>query len=66
MALEPKIGEVFELYGRKYKCVKSSLTCINCNLDRNYCRIIDCTKEWRTDHKNVIFKLLPNKQNNKD
>ena len=66
MALEPKVGEVFELDGKKYKCVKSSLTCKKCDLDRNYCRVIDCTKEWRADNKNVIFKLFTDEPNNKD
>lgn len=58
MALEPKVGEIFELDGKKYECVKGEY-CTDCIfLKANYkCLKLKCISSYRQDKTPVIFKL---------
>ena len=58
MALEPAVGDVFEIDGKKYKCVEGD-DCLKCDfgMDIMKCLKLTCSSEDRKDLKEVIFKL---------
>lgn len=68
MKIEPKIGAVFEVDGKHYKCVEwtrwNGITCCNmCAFIRpGACAIqISCFASEREDGKNVFFKEVKKK-----
>lgn len=60
--MEYKIGEIFELNGKKYQVIEDDgFFCDNCYFDNSKCMqlsIGSCTRYFRKDKKDVIFKLI--------
>lgn len=60
--MEYQVGEVFELYGKKYQVIEDiGCDCKNCSFNRKTCWQFDldsCMSQYRKDHKNVNFKLV--------
>ena len=57
--IEPKVGEVFELDGNKYRCVKNG-HCRDCDLEwyGDNCKKVQCGSLLRKDRNIVIFKIV--------
>ena len=63
--MERKIGEIFEYNGEWYQCVESD-SCGECDLRNIICQrdtsinnpFKECSGNYRTDKKNIIFKKL--------
>lgn len=63
--MDRKVGEVFEVNGRKLKVVKVNVSCDGCyfiNRDCLVARIVtgNCLSVWRSDKEDVIFKEVKN------
>lgn len=61
MLLEPKVGEIFELDGKKYKCVEDNdKYCTDCcfKVLDYHCRNLQCDSFIRDDNNSVSFKLV--------
>lgn len=60
--LEPKVDEIFELEGSKYKCVRTpdmELGCDYCAFSHGYgCDSMNCIDECREDEENVHFEEI--------
>ena len=63
--MEYEVGEIFELNGKYYQVIEDiECSCKNCSFDRSTCWQFDldsCMSEYRTDKKNVNFKLVKKK-----
>ena len=63
--MEYEVGEIFELDGKYYQVVEDDkYDCKNCSFDHSTCWQFDldsCMSEYRTDKKNVNFKLVKKK-----
>ena len=62
--MERRIGEIFEHNGEWYQCIKG-VDCVKCDLRNIICRrdtsifpFKECSRNYRTDDKSVIFKKL--------
>ena len=61
-----KIGEIFEYNGEWYQCVEGKTICSECDLRNIICQrdtsinnpFKECSGNYRTDKKNIIFKKL--------
>ena len=61
MSLEPKVGEIFELDGKKYKCVNVYYyDCSKCSIQSGSknCKKLKCSLLEREDNNRVIYKLI--------
>ena len=64
--MERKIGEIFEYNGEWYQCVEGETICSECDLRNIICQrdtsinnpFKECSGNYRTDKKNIIFKKL--------
>lgn len=64
--MERKIGEIFEYNGEWYQCVEGKTICSECDLRNIICQrdtsinnpFKECSGNYRTDKKNIIFKKL--------
>ena len=64
--MEHKIGEIFEYNGEWYQCVEGETICSECDLRNIICQrdtsinnpFKECSGNYRTDKKNIIFKKL--------
>ena len=64
--MERKIGEIFELGGEWYQCIKGVTICHECDLRNIICQrdtninnpFKECSRNYRTDKEDVIFKKL--------
>ena len=64
--MERKIGEIFEFGGEWYQCVEGETICSECDLRNIICQrdtsinnpFKECSGNYRTDKKNIIFKKL--------
>ena len=63
--MEYQVGEIVEIGRKKYKVIEDvECSCKNCSFDRSTCWQFDldsCMSEYRTDKKNVNFKLVKKK-----
>ena len=63
--MEYQVGEIFELDGKYYQVVENvKYNCKNCSFNHKLCWQFDldsCMSEYRTDKKNVNFKLVKKK-----
>ena len=56
---ERKVGEVFEVHGERYECVKyNSYKCMQCEFSPGsaLCKMNTCNVERRSDNCEVVFK----------
>lgn len=55
--IEPQLNEIFELEGKRYKCVKDDGEgCFHCSFQGKDCSLIECRYYNRKDEEEVIFK----------
>lgn len=63
--MEYQVGEIFELDGKYYQVVEyNGCNCKNCSFNHKQCWQFDldsCMSKYRTDNKNVNFKLVKKK-----
>ena len=63
--MEYQVGEIFELDGKYYQVVEyDGYNCKNCSFNNEPCWQFDlgsCMSKYRTDNKNVNFKLVKKK-----
>ena len=60
--MEYKVGEIFELDGKKYQVIEDDkLDCTNCCFKETICVLFpigSCVKYQRKDRRDVCFKLI--------
>ena len=52
---EPELDKVFEVDGKRYRCIKSGEPCFSCSLFLKDCHDIACSELERKDRQDVIF-----------
>ena len=56
LTMEWKIGEIKQINGEWYQCMKE-LGCDNCDfLGTKYCRYFECSSLYRVDKTSIIFQ----------